>query len=96
MNTLRQDALQSRQEAAETILGGTVEAAMLLVDQVRNFKLEPKERRAAAIALLNYAGLGEVTARGAQDGPRQAGVNHLLDILNERPPPVEILENPFA
>lgn len=85
---LEQDALDSRRKAVETILRGSEAAVYLLLDQVNDPNLDPRDRRSAAVALLGYCGLGSIPA-GTQGAPRAAGVSHLLDLIEARNEPAD-------
>lgn len=79
---LESDALEVRRVAVELLLSGTLDAVRLLREQVALEQLDPKERRAAAIALLNFAGLGSGVPKNAEGPPRSTGVDHLLERIN--------------
>lgn len=57
------DALQARREAAETLLRGVGRAVSYLARMVDDPEADPKERRQAAQALLNFSGVSAVTGR---------------------------------
>jgi hypothetical protein len=92
---LEDDALEIRRRAVEAVLASTLDAVVLLRIQVTDPELDAKERRAAAIALLNIAGLSNGPPPGTQGAPRPPQVEGLLEILNSRNDSHRVDEDPF-
>lgn len=88
--------LEVRRRAVEAVLNATEVAVNLLILQVEDESLPPKERRAAAALLLTYAGLNSGVPAAAQGPPRAPGVDILLGILNAKNQDIEDMPNPFV
>lgn len=74
---IENDALDVRRQAADAVLRAAIDAVDELKRQMNDGEKD-SDRRAAAKALLDYAGLGAGVPVGADGVPRPSGIDSLL------------------